>query len=392
MDKENNKMKYLGKLIFKLIITGIALFVSYIVSIYLLIIFNSLKINVISTVWSALLLPTLLLILIYSKNKKRNLKRFGIFILVFFIVLGINIGINKYEESITVKTNVNIDCNEYLPFTEDSKIVKLDKEASLKLTEKLPILDGAAAVFPVYSAFVNETYPNTTKLNDGVFEYNNTVRGYSLLAQKETDIFFGVYPSEEQIDFARENNTEFVYTEIAKEAFVFFVHKDNPVESLTQEQVKKIYSGEITNWKEVGGNDEDIVAFQRNEGSGSQSRLKRFMADTPIMEAPTEQVNDFMVGIIDKVSDYKNKTNSIGFSFRYYMEGIIKNSNVKILKIDGIEPNIENIREEKYPITGSLYAVTYKDNNNENVQKLLDWILSKEGQEIIEKTGYAGIK
>ena len=392
MDKENNKMKYLGKLIFKLIITGIALFVSYIVSIYLLIIFSSLKINVISTVWSALLLPTLLLILIYSKNKKRDLKRFGIFILVFFIVLGINIGINKYEESITVKTNVNIDCNEYLPFTEDSKIVKLDKEASLKLTEKLPILDGAAAVFPVYSAFVNETYPNTTKLNDGVFEYNNTVRGYSLLAQKETDIFFGGYPSEEQIDFARENNTEFVYTEIAKEAFVFFVHKDNPVENLTQEQVKKIYSGEITNWKEVGGNDEDIVAFQRNEGSGSQSRLKRFMADTPIMEAPTEQVNDFMVGIIDKVSDYKNKTNSIGFSFRYYMEGIIKNPNVKILKIDGIEPNIENIREEKYPITGPLYAVTYKDNNNENVQKLLDWILSKEGQEIIEKTGYAGIK
>ena len=161
---------------------------------------------------------------------------------------------------------------------------------------------------------------------------------------------------------------------------------------MTQEQVKKIYSGEITNWKEVGGNDEDIVAFQRNEGSGSQSRLKRFMADTPIMEAPTEQVNDFMVGIIDKVSDYKNKTNSIGFSFRYYMEGIIKNPNVKILKIDGIEPNIENIREEKYPITGPLYAVTYKDNNNENVQKLLDWILSKEGQEIIEKTGYAGIK
>lgn len=392
MDKENNKMKNLGKLIFKLIITGIALFVSYIVSIYLLIILSSLKINVISTVWSALLLPTLLLILIYSKNKKRDLKRFGIFILVFFIILGINIGINKYEESITVKTNVNIDCNEYLPFTEDSKIVKLDKEASLKLTGKLPILDGAAAVFPVYSAFVNETYPNTTKLNDGVFEYNNTVRGYSLLAQKETDIFFGGYPSEEQIDFARENNTEFVYTEIAKEAFVFFVHKDNPVENLTQEQVKKIYSGEITNWKEVGGNDEDIVAFQRNEGSGSQSRLKRFMADTPIMEAPTEQVNDFMVGIIDKVSDYKNKTNSIGFSFRYYMEGIIKNPNVKILKIDGIEPNIENIREEKYPITGPLYAVTYKDNNNENVQKLLDWILSKEGQEIIEKTGYAGIK
>ena len=392
MEKENGKIKNIGKFILKLILMGMALFISYILAIYLLLILGSMDINIVLIVWSALLLPIFSLITIYSKNKKRDYKRFGISILLFCLIFGINIGINKYEESITIKTNVNIDCGEYLPFVEKTKIVKLDHEASLKLTENLPRLDGAAAVFPVYSAFVNATYPNTTKLNDGVFEYNNTVRGYSLLAQKETDIFFGGYPSEEQIDFARENNTEFVYTEIAKEAFVFFVHKDNPVENLTQEQVKKIYSGEITNWKEIGGRDEEIVAFQRNEGSGSQSMLIRFMDGTPIMEAPTEQVNDLMSGIIDQVSDYKNKTNSIGFSFRYYMEGIIKNPNVKILKIDGIEPNIENIREEKYPITGSLYAVTYKDNNNENVQKLLDWILSKEGQEIIEKTGYAGIK
>ena len=392
MEKENNKMKNLGKLIFKLIITGIALFISYIVSIYLLIIFSSIKINVISTVWSALLLPTLLLILIYSKNKKRDLKRWGMFILIFFVVLGINIGINKYEESITIKTNVNIDCSEYLPFVEETKIVKLDHEASLKLTNNLPRLDGAAAVFPVYSAFVNATYPNTVSLNDGVFEYRNTVRGYRSLALKETDLFFGAFPSKEQIDFAKEQGTEFEYTEIGKDAFVFFVHKDNPINSLTTEEIKKIYSGEITNWKEVGGNDEDIVAFQRNEGSGSQSMLIRFMEETPIMDAPTEQVNDFMVGIIDQVSDYKNKTNSIGFSFRYYMEGIIQNPNVKMVNIDGIEPNVENIKKGNYPITTSLYAVSYKNNDNENVQKLLDWILSSEGQEIIEKTGYVGIK
>ena len=115
------------------------------------------------------------------------------------------------------------------------------------------------------------------------------------------------------------------------------------------------------------------------------------MDGTPIMEAPREQVNEFMVGIINQVSDYKNKTNSIGFSFRYYMEGIIKNPNVKLLKVDGVEPNVENIKNDKYPITASLYAVTYKDNENENVSKLIDWVLSEEGQEIIEKTGYVGI-
>jgi len=386
----NNKKFW--KIVFKLIITGLALFVSYIVAIYLLLLLSSLKINVISIVWSTLLLPGLLLTLIYSKNKKRELKRWGVCILIFFVVLGINIGINKYEESITIETNVNINCSEYLPFVEETKIVKLDYEASLKLIENLPRLDGAAAAFPLYSAFINATYPNTVSLNDGIFEYRNTVRGYRSLALKETDIFFGALPSKDQINFAKEQGIEFEYTEIAKEAFVFFVHKDNPIDSLTTEEIKKIYSGEIKNWKEVGGNDEDIVAFQRNEGSGSQSMLIRFMDGTPIMEAPTEQVNDFMVGIINKVSDYKNKTNSIGFSFRYYMEGIIKNPNVKMVKIDGIEPNLDNIKNEDYPVTTSLYAVTYKNNNNENVQKLLKWILSNEGQEIIEKTGYVGIK
>lgn len=391
MDKEKNKMKNFGKIVLKLIITGVALYISYIVAIFLLLILSLIKINVVLIVWSVLLLPSILLILIYSKNKKRDLKRWGIFILLFVLLFGINIGINKYEESLTIKTNVNIDCNEYLPFVEESKIVKLDHEASLKLTDNLPRLDGAAAVFPVYSAFVNATYPNTVSLNDGIFEYRNTVRGYRSLALKESDLFFGALPSKEQIDFAKEQGNEFEYTEIAKEAFVFFVHKDNPVESLTTEEIKKIYSGKITNWKEVGGKDEEIIAFQRNEGSGSQSMLIRFMAGTPIMDAPTEQVNDLMVGIIDQVSDYKNKTNSIGFSFRYYMEGIIRNPNVKILKVDGIEPNVQNIKNDKYPITTSLYAVTYKNNDNENVQKLLDWILSDEGQEIIEKTGYVGI-
>lgn len=391
MDKEKNKMKNFGKIVLKLILTGVALYISYIVAIVLLLILSLIKINVVLIVWSVLLLPSILLILIYSKNKKRDLKRWGIFILLFVLLFGINIGINKYEESLTIKTNVNIDCNEYLPFVEESKIVKLDHEASLQLTDNLPRLDGAAAVFPVYSAFVNATYPNTVSLNDGIFEYRNTVRGYRSLALKESDLFFGALPSKEQIDFAKEQGNEFEYTEIAKEAFVFFVHKDNPVESLTTEEIKKIYSGKITNWKEVGGKDEEIIAFQRNEGSGSQSMLIRFMAGTPIMDAPTEQVNDLMVGIIDQVSDYKNKTNSIGFSFRYYMEGIIKNPNVKILKVDGIEPNVENIKNDKYPITTSLYAVTYKNNDNENVQKLLDWILSDEGQEIIEKTGYVGI-
>ncbi|MBQ1551664.1 MAG: substrate-binding domain-containing protein [Bacilli bacterium] len=327
-------------------------------------------------------------------NKNHRILSFiivAIFTVLSIIAYLINMySINK-DEGLRIKTDVNINIEEYMPFEENSKIARLDSPASLKLTTDLPTLDGAAAVFPLYSSFINAVYPDTVTYGEKPFVYNNTVRGYMELAEKETDIFFGAYPSEEQINYAQEQGIEFEYTEIGKEGFIFFVNKENPITSLTSEQIKGIYSGEITNWSEVGGKDEKIVAFQRNEGSGSQSMLVRFMGDTPIMEAPTEEVNDFMSGIIDQVADYKNYSNSIGFSFRYYFDTLIANPNVKMIAVDGVKPTLQNITNDTYPIVTSLYAVTYKGNENDNVEKLLNWILSEEGQELVEKTGYARV-
>ena len=338
----------------------------------------------------AFVIPSLFLPLIWLKRRKKFFLIWLIPAVIFFIALGVNYGMIKYDESITINTSPNINVHEYLPFDENSKIVKYDSK-TLTLKNNLPRIDGAAALFPVYSAFVNAVYPETTELNDGVFEYNNTPRGYRLLAEKETDIFIGVYPSDEQKEYARECDTTFVYTPIGSEAFVFFVHKDNPIDNLTTEQIQGIYSGEITNWKQVGGKNEKIEAFQRNEGSGSQSMLKRFMGDKPIMEAPTELKNDLMSGIIERVSNYKSKTNSIGFSFRFYVEGIIKNPDIKMVSIDGVAPTAENVKNGSYPVVTPIYAVTYEEQTNGNVDKLLDWILSDEGQYIIEETGYVGI-
>ena len=302
-----------------------------------------------------------------------------------------------------INTAPNIDLNLYMPFKGTSRIVRLQDTASLRLQDSLPRIDGAAAVFPVYSAFVNAVYPISTRLynNDTqvydtlpdyfVFNYSNTVKGYKYLAQKDTDIFFGGYPSAEQIAYAQDQGTQFVYTPIGYEAFVFFVHKDNPIDSLTTEQLKGIYSGQITNWSQVGGHDEEIVAFQRNPGSGSQSRLIRFMGDTPLMKAPGHTLVDTMMGITESVYNYRSSTASIGFSFRYYVETLVDNPELKLLAIDGIAPTLENIQNGTYPEIGYLYAVTWEGNENENVQKLLDWILSPEGQYIIRETGYTPI-
>ena len=383
------------KLILKILATISIIVIGGYLGLFLVVI-GSMMLNILPwmLILPCLIIPSLLLILLWKREKK-IFKIWGVsslcVLILSVICIGGYVGYEKYQESITIDTSPNINLNEYMPFDEDSKIVKLEN-ASLKLEDNLPIVDGAAAVFPVYSAFVNAVYPNTIELYDGVFEYNNTSMGYELLAEKKTDIFFGAYPSEEQIEYAKSLGTEFEFIPIGSEAFVFFVNSKNPIDGLTKEQIQNIYTGEITNWEEVGGDNEKIIAYQRNEGSGSQSMLKRFMEGKTLMEAPTEQVNDLMVGIIDVVSDYKSTPNSIGFSFRYYVEGIIKNPNIKMISIDGIEPTVENIKNGTYPVTTSLYAVTYKGNDNENVQKLIDWILSEEGQKIIEETGYVGIE
>ena len=392
MEEENRNTKAtVGKVLLKIILSGLAVAALSLPTLIIGLAFSDMRYLYPIRIGAVLALPVLTLGLIWTSKRLKFLKIWVICAALLVVCFFANTAWIEHDNQITIDTTPNIRLHEYMPFDPESKIATLDQSASLKLRADLPVVDGAAAVFPLYSAFVNATYPNWVKLYDGTLEYNNTVGGYELLAKRETDIFFGAYPSEEQIAFAEKWNTEFVYTPIGKEAFVFFVHKDNPIDNLTTEQIKGIYSGEITNWKQLGGKNEPISAYQRNEGSGSQSMLIRFMDGTPIMEPDTEKINDLMSGIIEQVADYRNKNGSIGFSFRYYMEGIIKNPDVKLLSVDGVAPTVENIQSGAYPITASLYAVTWKGNNNRNVERLLNWILSEEGQALVEKTGYVPI-
>lgn len=380
-------------LIVKIILTAVLGIIIPYASIYLIVLlsFNGFW-NI--TVTASLLIIPLAIPVIWLKKRKPYFIAYVSFLLCFAILIGTQVGIRAYNDAVTIDVTPSIDIYEYLPFDEDSKIVKI-RSKSLNFEnlskQQLPIIDGAAAAFPVYSAFVHAVYPDTTEIYDGNFSYNNTLGGYANLAEKKTDIFIGAPPSKEQITFAEQNGTTFEYTQIGSEAFVFFVNKENPITSLTVEQIKGIYSGKITNWNEVGGKNEKIIPFQRNEGSGSQSMFIRFMGDAPIIEPDMQTEVGGMGEVIEKVADYKNKSTSLGFSFRFYVEGIIKNPDVKMIAIDGIAPTKENIKNGLYPIIAPVYAVTYQGNSNENVHRLIDWMLSEEGQYIIEETGYVGI-
>lgn len=323
----------------------------------------------------------LMIITVWSETLKKRRKSCVIGYLLLSVAITVG-GVLTWKDEEDTVINQNFDTEKYLPFHEGSKIVRLKDKSALKLKDHLPVLDGAAALFPVYSAVANAVYPEDIKLleddaEDCVFVYNNTVEGYYALSGRSTDVFFGVYPSEAQMEWAKECGAELQLT---------------PISNLTTDQIQKIYSGDITNWREVGGKNEKITAYQRNEDSGSQTAFLRFMDGKDIMEPPTEQVEDLMSGIIEEVAGYKNNTNSIGFSFRYYTEKMIANPQIKMLSVDGVKPSERTIRNGSYPLKVYIYAVTRKTNKKKNVKRLVDWMLSEQGQYIVEKTGYVPMK
>lgn len=344
------------------------------------------------------------LLLFMSQKRKTILKIFFAVALLAAVLSCGKIAYQAYDDSVPIVSVMDFDLHNYMPLT-GAKRALLDKPASVRITENFPVFDGAVATFPVYAAFAEALNPDLTE--EEVIVYNeydrgyiepgttvmcsNTPYAYRNLMYDSADMIFVAAPSERQIEEAKEAGKEFSMTPIAKEAFVFFVNKNNPVDNLTLQQVRDIYSGEIKNWKDVGGKRERIKAFQRPQNSGSQTALEKVMTGITIMPAPKRDRPGGMGGIVSRVAEYKNYGSAIGFSFRFFVSGMMENKDVKILKIDGIYPSTENIENGTYPLTSYFYAVT-AGSKNPNIEKVIDWMLSEEGQEIIKKAGYTPIK
>ena len=294
---------------------------------------------------------------------------------------------NNFSDTTQTK---QIDVSLFLPHEEDSDLPKID--TSFSLEGELPVLDGAVALVPVYAAVIDNLYPKgSVTYEGGVFsddnyygenfapdskmQYKNTIRGYKAIVDGETDILFCAAPSAEQKAYAEEQGVELVFVPVGLEAFVFFVNEHNPVENLTAAEVRSIYAGRIQNWNEVGGPDRVINPVTRLPGSGSQSAMDAFMGEETIGgKSPLALFGG-----------------SIGFSFRYYMDGIVGNDAVKMLSLNGVSPTRESIKNRTYPVVMEFYAIYRADNENENVPRLIDWILSEEGQNLIEESGYTSI-
>ena len=340
-----------------------------------------------------------------------------------------------YQNSLRISQSDEVYLGVYQPFGRywyvdgvlthhESQVAVLNEESVLKLESNLLHLDGATALYPLYAAFVQAVYPAPEPALD-IMEYSysgglwrsliddeyeiafngendipliacsRTSSAFENLLDGYADIVFLMGVSDEQRAAAIERGLELVLTPIGREAFAFFVHGRNSIGDLRSSDIERIYSGEVTNWSELGGRNNDIRAYQRPEASGSQVMLRQIMGDVQIAPAPEEDVFNMMMGMVKRVADYRNYGNSLGYSFLYYARDMVSEHNIKFLSIDGSPPTDANIASGAYPFANDFYAVTVlhdgeylNPERSGNIAGMLEWIMSEQGQYLVEATGY----
>lgn len=169
---------------------------------------------------------------------------------------------------------------------------------------------------------------------------------------------------------------------IAVDGIAVVVHPSNPLVDLTKEQIKKIFAGEISNFKEFGGHDKEIVVVIRESGSGTRATFEELVMDgkEPVSDALQKPSNGAVKATVS------GNPNAIG----YIGVGYIDNS-VKALKIDGVSPSRDTIKNGSYPIFRRLYLITKGDATG-LTRDFIDFVLSDEGQKIVEEKGFVSVR
>lgn len=179
-----------------------------------------------------------------------------------------------------------------------------------------------------------------------------------------------------------EEKTEVKETVIAFDGIGLIVHPNNTATNLTIDQIKEIYTGKITNWKEVGGKDAPIVVVSRDESSGTRSAFQELVDFTSEELEKSATIADGNGSVKTTVATNENAIGYVSF------ETI--DTSVKALTVDNVEPTPENVLSKTYSLSRPFILVYTESKITEDGKKFIDYILSDAGQTIVEEAG--GIK
>lgn len=259
--------------------------------------------------------------------------------------------------------------------------------------ENYPRMGGSLANLPLGEAVTATVLGiKRDEANELITFAGSTTDNYKAIIDGDFDILLAYEPSEEAKKYIADSGTELEMTPIGTDALVFICSKDNQVDSLTLDQIKKIYSGKITNWNEVGGKNADILPYQRNRDSGSQTLFDKLInLGDALMSPPRDLMIDSMIGLLEAVAQYDGCENALGYTVYYYLTNMEddKLDSSKILALDGVQPSNETIGSGEYGLTNDFYVVIRKDAAEDSPERILyNWICSAQGRELVEKENY----
>ena len=222
-----------------------------------------------------------------------------------------------------------------------------------------------------------------------------TGTGMAALINQTTDIANASRKiKDEEKQNAQKNGVEPYEIEIARDAIGVIVHPENPVQQLTLQQISDIYSGKITNWKDVGGEDRPIVLLSRESNSGThvfflEKVVRLGQKDNKTLFSQDTLLLPSSEGIIAEV---RQNPNTIGYDGLGYITPEVKT--LAIAPQDGgeyVKPGVETVNNGKYPIARPLFMYTNGEPTGD-VKTYLDWILSPEGQKIVGDLGFVPLQ
>ena len=246
------------------------------------------------------------------------------------------------------------------------------------------VIDGSTTILPFAQIAVERfvaAHPDTKISISG----GGSGNGIKALIDKTADIANASREiKKSELEKARANGVEPFETIVALDCIVAIVHPENPVSALSMEQLRKIYTGEIINWKDVGGSESPIAVVGRDSSSGTYGTWQEMIVEKgdsgkKSRVVPRAQVAASSGAMLAVVAENKF---AIGYDGIGYL-----NDSVKALDIGGIKASVATAKDKSYPLSRFLYMYTDKAPSGE-VKSFVDYMLSPDGQKIVADTGF----
>lgn len=345
-------------------------------------------------------------------DRQMKLKRTAIVILVVALMTGIaTVGV-KTAPIVAKKLNIpSFNIAERLPFLKEKKDDKKEEEEKEEEEEngkgkdvdketppeaetpeepddKTLVIAGNKILHDYYTKALGEFLElDKTALKEQSKVLKNE-EAYTGLINGDYQVIFAGEPTDKELRMASLAGKTLNPVPILNGGFVFFVNKENPVKNLTKTQLYNIYTGTITNWKELGGEDREILAFQGTGSSAAQSTIyTHIVSEDEISKVGKELRRENTKEMIDAV---KGETGAIGFAYYYYYDLSKSKDDVKMISVNGVEANRKNIETAKYPLTIYSYAVVAMEENTTDLAGVIEMVDSRINEKKNAETAEAG--